>query len=63
MNEKEVVKQLKDLIAEKEDLLEGDELDEFYKDDIEILKNALKLIEELSVGRVQYNNTKLMKGK
>lgn len=53
MNQKEIVKQLKDLITEKEALLEGDELDEFYKDDIEILKNALKLIEELSSGRVR----------
>ena len=47
MNKKEVVQQLKDLITEKEGLLEGDELDEFYKDDIKILKNALKLIEQL----------------
>lgn len=53
MNEKEIVQQINDLIAEKESLLEGDELDEFYKDDIEILKNALKLIEELSVGKVK----------
>lgn len=48
MNKKEVVKQIEELIAEKENLLEGDELDAVFEYDILVLKNALKFIEELS---------------
>ena len=46
MNKKEVVKQIKELIEEKERLLEGDELDDVIEYDIEVLKNALKVIED-----------------
>ena len=50
MNKQETVKQIKELIEEKERLLEGDELDEMYERDIEILKNALKTIKEQPKG-------------
>lgn len=50
MNKQEVVKQIKELIEEKERLLEGDELDTVFECDIEVLKNALKAIEEQSKG-------------
>ena len=48
MNKKEVVKQIEELIVEKENLLEGDELDAVFEYDILVLKNALKFIEKLS---------------
>lgn len=50
MNKQETIKQIKELIEEKERLLEGDELDDVYEHDIEILKNALKTIEERPKG-------------
>lgn len=50
MNKQETVKQIKELIEEKKRLLEGDELDEMYEREIEILKNALKIIEEKPKG-------------
>ena len=53
MNKKDVVKQIEELIKDKENLLEGDELDMMFEHDIEVLKNALKLIEELSGGKVK----------
>jgi hypothetical protein len=46
MNKQETVKQIKELIEEKKRLLEGDELDDVIEHDIEVLKNALKFIEE-----------------
>jgi hypothetical protein len=46
MNNKEVVKQIKGLIKIKENLLEGDELDATFEYDIEVLRNALKVIKE-----------------
>ena len=46
MNKQETIKQIKELIEEKERLLEGDELDDVIEHDIEVLKNALKFIEE-----------------
>ena len=46
MNKQNVIKQIKDLIETKEGLLEGDELDFVYQYDIQVLKNALKIIEE-----------------
>lgn len=46
MNKQETIKQIKELIEEKKRLLEGDELDEVIEHDIEVLKNALKFIEE-----------------
>lgn len=46
MNKQETIKQIKELIEEKERLLEGDELDELYEYDIEVLKNALQIIEK-----------------
>ena len=45
MNKQEVIKQIKELIKTKEGLLEGDELDWVYEHDIEVLRNALKVIE------------------
>lgn len=50
MNKQETIKQIKELIKEKKGLLEGDELDEVYERDIEILKNALKIINERPKG-------------
>ena len=50
MNKKEIVKQIKELIEEKERLLEGDELDGVIEYYIEILKNALKAIEDKPKG-------------
>ena len=46
MNKQETIKEIKELIEEKERLLEGDELDDVIEHDIEVLKNALKFIEE-----------------
>lgn len=46
MNKQETIKQIKELIEEKKRLLEGDELDYTFEYDIEVLKNALKVIEE-----------------
>lgn len=46
MNKQETIKQIKELIEEKERLLEGDELDNVYEYEIEVLKNALKIIED-----------------
>ena len=51
MNKQEITQQIEELIKEKEGLLEGDELDEYYEYDIEVLKNALRLIEELVAAR------------
>ena len=50
MSNKEVVKQIKELIKIKEGLLEGDELDCVYEHDIEVLRNALKVIQEKPKG-------------
>lgn len=50
MHKKEIVKQIEELIEDKERLLEGDELDVVYERDIEILKNALKSIKEKPKG-------------
>lgn len=50
MNIKEVIKQIKELIKVKENLLEGDELDETFEYDIEVLRNALKVIKEKPKG-------------
>lgn len=50
MNKQETIKQIKELVEEKERLLEGDELDEVYEHDIEILKSALKIIKEKPQG-------------
>lgn len=47
MNKQDVIKQIMDLIETKEGLLEGDELDAVYEHDIEVLKNALKIIEDI----------------
>lgn len=47
MNKQDIIKQIKDLIETKEGLLEGDELDQVYEHDIEVLKNALKIIEDM----------------
>ena len=44
MKKQEVIKQIEELIAIKKELLEGDELDWVYKHDIQVLKNALKVI-------------------
>ena len=46
MNKQYVIRQIKDLIKEKEGLIEGDELDFIYEHDIIVLSNALKIIEE-----------------
>lgn len=45
MNKQETIKEIKELIEEKERLLEGDDLDFTFEYDIEVLKKALKLIE------------------
>lgn len=50
MNKQEVIKQIEELIKEKELMLEGDQLDEYYKNDIDVLTNALNLIRELCGG-------------
>ncbi len=50
MNKKEIIKQIKELIDVKKNLLEGDELDLFYQHDIDVLKNALKTIKEKPKG-------------
>lgn len=50
MNKQYVIRQIKDLIKEKEGLLEGDEIDFVYEHDIIVLSNALQVIEELSGG-------------
>lgn len=50
MNKQETVKQIKELIEEKKRLLEGDELDYTFEYDIEVLKKALKIIEEKPKG-------------
>lgn len=50
MTKQETIKQIKELIEEKERLLEGDELDEMYEREIEILKNALQIINERPKG-------------
>lgn len=50
MNKQEVVKQIKALIKTKEGLLEGDELDWVYEHDIDVLKSALKAINEKPKG-------------
>ena len=54
MNKQEVINQIKELIETKEALLEGDELDLVYEHDIEVLNNALMLIEELSREEIIY---------
>lgn len=50
MNKQDIVKKIKDLIATKEGLLEGDELDYVYQYDIQVLKNALAAIKEKPKG-------------
>ena len=50
MKNQDLIKNIKALIKGKEGLLEGDELDEYYKYDIELLKSALKAIEEKPKG-------------
>lgn len=50
MNRKDVVKQIKELVEEKEGLLEGDELDAVFEYDIEVLKNALAAIKDKPKG-------------
>jgi hypothetical protein len=50
MNKQETIKQIKELIEEKKRLLEGDELDYTFEYDIEVLKKALKIIEEKPKG-------------
>ena len=50
MNKQETVKQIRELMEEKKRLLEGDDLDYTFEYDIEVLKNALKVIEEKPQG-------------
>lgn len=50
MNKKEIVKQIEELIKDKENLIEGDDLDMVFEYDIEVLKNALKAIKEKPKG-------------
>ena len=50
MNKQETVKQIRELMEEKKRLLEGDDLDYTFEYDIEVLKNALKVIEEKPKG-------------
>ena len=50
MKNQDLIKNIKALIKDKEGLLEGDELDEHYEYDIELLKSALKAIEEKPKG-------------
>lgn len=44
MSNRELVKNIKDLINTKKGLLEGDELDQVYEHDIEVLEAALEAI-------------------
>lgn len=46
MKKKDVIKQIKELIFDKKNLLEDDELDEVFERDIDVLENALKAIKE-----------------
>lgn len=46
MNKQKTIKQIEELIEDKERLLEGDDLDYVFEYDIEVLKNALKVIED-----------------
>ena len=50
MNKQETIKEIKELIEDKKRLLEGDDLDFTFEYDIEVLKNALKIIEEKPKG-------------
>ena len=50
MNKQETVKQIRELMEEKKRLLEGDDIDYTFEYDIEVLKNALKVIEEKPKG-------------
>lgn len=50
MKKQDLIKQITELIFDKKNLLEGDELDEVFERDIDVLEKALKIIKEKSNG-------------
>ena len=50
MNKQDLINEIKELIFDKKNLLEGDELDAVFARDIDVLEKALKVIKERPKG-------------